>query len=224
MRRGPPAQNYPSAVGLVVSSLVPYLVLSAAVLPLRETISKSIGMSSSMFDLTVALSTGAYSAGTVLAVQLALHLPARRLLVVYESAFVVSSILAAWAPTAGVFAGAFIAQGLCTNLMLIAAVPPLVTSWPAQKMPFTGAIMNLCIFGAVAAGPTLGALQLAAGSWRPQRRARVGVASPGCSPAPPPPSPARGGASIRAARGGAGAATREQALTVRGRRGEHQSL
>lgn len=62
---------------------------------------------------------------------------------------------------------AFIVQGLCTSLMLIAAVPPLVTSWPAEKMPTTAGVMNLCIFGAVAVGPTVGAWQLSGGAWRP---------------------------------------------------------
>ncbi|MFU8875727.1 MFS transporter [Micromonospora sp. SL4-19] len=64
------------------------------------------------------------------------------------------------------FITAFIAQGLLTSLMLIAALPPLVTSWPATKMPISAGILNLCIFGAVAVGPTIGALQAAAGSWR----------------------------------------------------------
>jgi uncharacterized RDD family membrane protein YckC len=30
---------------------------------------------------------------------------------------------------------AFITEGLCTSLMLIAAVPPLVVGWPPEKMP-----------------------------------------------------------------------------------------
>jgi hypothetical protein len=103
----------------------------------------------------------------VLALQFAVHLPARRMLIVYEAMFVVASALTAWSPSGDIFLAGFIVQGLCTSLMLIAAVPPLVTSWPAEKMPRTGAIMNLCIFGAVAAGPTVGALQLNGHNWRP---------------------------------------------------------
>ena len=38
-----------------------------------------------------------------------------------------AAALAAWAPSGPVFAAAFVAEGLCTSLMLIAAVPPLVT-------------------------------------------------------------------------------------------------
>jgi MFS family permease len=167
MFRGPLARSYPGAVGLVAFSLIPYLALVVGVFPLSHTIAKSLGLSPAALDVTIALSTGAYAAGTVVAVQFAVHLPARRMLVLYEAIFVAASILSAWSPNGDVFMTAFVVQGFCTSLMLIAAVPPLVTSWPTEKMPVTGAIMNLCIFGAVAAGPTVGALQLASGGWRP---------------------------------------------------------
>lgn len=69
---------------------------------------------------------------------------------------VAAAVFAAWAPTGPVFLAAFIVEGLCASLMLIAAAPPLVTGWPVAKMPVTGFVMNLCVFGAVAAGPTVG--------------------------------------------------------------------
>lgn len=167
MRRGPLAESYAGAVALVVLSLVPFLALTTAVLPLSSAVAKGVGLSEASFNLTVALSTGAYALGTVLAVQLAVHLPARRMLVVYEILFVAASALAAWAPTGTAFALGFVMQGLCTSLMLIAAVPPLVTRWPARMMPVTGGIMNLCVFGAVAAGPAIGAALAVTESWRP---------------------------------------------------------
>jgi hypothetical protein len=60
-----------------------------------------------------------------------------------------------------------ILQGLCTSLLLIAAVPPLSLGFPASKLRITGMIMNMCIFGAVALGPTIGGLQAEADAWRP---------------------------------------------------------
>lgn len=166
MRRGPLSGSYPGAVALVVCSLVPYLILTVAILPLSKIITADLGISPSTLAVTVSLSAGAYAVGTLLAVQFAVHFPPRRMLLGYEVGFFVASVLAAWAPTATVFIAAFIAQGLLTSLMLIAAVPPLVTTWPATKMPISAGIMNLCVFGAVAIGPTLGALQEAAGGWR----------------------------------------------------------
>ncbi|HEX3796002.1 MAG TPA: MFS transporter [Acidimicrobiales bacterium] len=161
------ANSYAGAAALVIFSLVPYLALTASVLPLSSILAKGVGLSDSSLSLTIALSTGAYALGTVLAVQFAVHLPARRMLILYEILFVIASVLAAWAPTGLVFATGFVAQGLCTSLMLIAAVPPLVTRWPAKKMPMTAGIMNLCIFGAVAIGPSIGARLALATSWRP---------------------------------------------------------
>lgn len=153
-------------MALVVCSLVPYLVLTVAVLPLGELVAASLGISRATLQVAVSLSAGAYAVGTLLAAQFAMHLPPRRMLVVYEGCFLVASVLAAAAPNATVFIPAFIAQGLLTSLMLIAALPPLVTSWPARKMPVSAGILNLCIFGAVAVGPTVGALQADAHGWR----------------------------------------------------------
>ncbi|MEU8262169.1 MFS transporter [Micromonospora sp. NPDC048999] len=153
-------------MALVVCSLVPYLILTVAVLSLGEPISTSLGISRAALQVTVSLSAGAYAVGTLLAAQFAMHFPPRRMLVGYEVCFFVASVVAAGATNATVFIAAFIAQGLLTSLMLIAAVPPLVTSWPAARMPISAGILNLCIFGAVSVGPTIGALQAAAGSWR----------------------------------------------------------
>lgn len=166
-RRGPLADSYAGAAALVVFSLVPFLALTAAVFPLATSISASLGLSKATLYLAVAMSTAGYAFGTVMAVQFASHLPPRRMLVLYETLFVVSSVLTAAAPNGGVFIGGFVTEGLCTSLMLIAAVPPLVTGWPTKKMPITGLVMNLCIFGAVAVGPTVGAVQAALGGWRP---------------------------------------------------------
>lgn len=166
MRKGPLADSYPGAVALVACSLIPFLGLTAAVLPVLPDIGKSLHLSAPTLDIAIAMSTAAYAVGTVFAVQFSLRLRPRRMLLVYETLFVVASLLAATTNDGGVFVGALIVQGLCTSLMLIAAVPPLVTAWPPEKMPTTGGIMNLCIFGAVAVGPTVGAEAGAAMEWR----------------------------------------------------------
>ena len=97
--------------------------------------------------------------GTVLAVQFAQHLPQRRMLLGYAVLLVVGSILAAAAQNAGMFIAGHVIQGLCTSLLLIAAVPPLAIGYPANKLRDTAVIMNMCIFGAVALGPFVGGLQ-----------------------------------------------------------------
>jgi len=165
--RGPLADSYGAAAAMVVAALVPYLGLSAAIQPLTPLLVKQLHTSQQTLNLTTGMANAAYAVGTVLAVQLAQHLPQRRMLVLYASLFVIGSVLAAWAPDLGAFIAGHVLQGLCTSLMLIAAVPPLVIGWPVQKLRYTVVIMNMCIFGAVAAGPTVGGVQAAAHGWRP---------------------------------------------------------
>lgn len=93
--------SYPAAVALVVFSLVPFLLLTGAVLPLAPLISKSLHLSTATLDIAIGLSDAGYALGTVLAVQFAVHLPARRMLLGYVSAFLVAAVLAAWAPNGG---------------------------------------------------------------------------------------------------------------------------
>jgi hypothetical protein len=80
---------------------------------------------------------------------------------------VVGSVLTASAVDAGMFIAGHVLQGLCTSLLLIAAVPPLAIGYPAHKLRDTAVIMNMCIFGAVALGPFVGGLQAEANAWRP---------------------------------------------------------
>jgi hypothetical protein len=46
-------------------------------------------------------------------------------------------------------------------------VPPLALGYPIAKLKTTAMIMNMVIFGAVAAGPAIGGLQAQASAWRP---------------------------------------------------------
>jgi MFS family permease len=113
------------------------------------------------------LGNAAYAVGTVLAVQFAQHLPQRRMLVIYAVFLLVGSVLTAAAQNAEMFIAGHVIQGLCTSLLLIAAVPPLAIGFPAHKLRDTAVIMNVCIFGAVALGPFVGGLQAESHAWRP---------------------------------------------------------
>src|SRR5579875_2039672 len=163
--KGPLADRYLAAAAMVALSLIPYLALSSALPPMQQVIIQKLQISAQTFQLTNGMANAAYAFGTVLAVQLALRLHGRRLLVLYAALLLVASVVAALAPSPGLFIAAHIVQGFCTSLMLIAAVPPLVIGWPVAKMPFTAMIMNLCVFGAVAAGPVIGGIQAGGGDW-----------------------------------------------------------
>jgi MFS family permease len=167
MRQGPLAGRYPAAAGMVIFALVPYLGLSAALQPLTPIIGHQLHMSAQTMSLGLGLANAGYAVGTVLAVQLAQLLPQRRMMVLYAALLVLGSVLAAAAQNSATFIAGHVLQGLCTSLLLIAAVPPLAIGFGLPKIRSTAMIMNVCIFGAVALGPTIGGLQAEAHAWRP---------------------------------------------------------
>lgn len=89
------------------------------------------------------------------------------MLLSYAVLLVIGSVLTAAAQNAAMFITGHIIQGLCTSLLLIAAVPPLAIGYPKDKLRDTAVIMNMCIFGAVALGPLIGGLQAQSDAWRP---------------------------------------------------------
>ncbi len=165
--RGPLVNSYWSAVLLVICALVPFLALSSALESLLPILGKGVHLSPQALSLTLGLSNAAYALGTVLAVQLAVHYPQRRLLVAYASMFTLGSVMSATSLTPGLFIAGHVIQGLFTSMMLIAAAPALVLGWPSKRLPTTAMVMNLGIFGAVAAGPVIGGVQANGGGWRP---------------------------------------------------------
>src|SRR6201986_3682446 len=95
IRPGLLAGRYPAAAAMVVFALVPYLALSAALQPLTPIIAKDLHTSLQTMSLGSGLANAGYAVGTVLAVQLAQHLPQRRMMVLYAALLVIGSILTA---------------------------------------------------------------------------------------------------------------------------------
>lgn len=176
MRQGPLAGRYPAVAAMVMAALIPYLALSAAVGPVTPIIARDLGTSLQAMALGAGLANAAYAVGTVLAVQFAQHFPQRRMMLLYAVILVIGSVLTAVAQNVYMYSAGQILAGLCTSLLLIAAVPPLSLGFPASKLRITGMIMNMCIFGAVALGPTIGGLQAEADAWRPLFLIVAGIA------------------------------------------------
>jgi MFS family permease len=167
MRQGPLAGRYPAAAAMVMFALIPYLALSAALGPITPFITSDLHMSTQSMSLALGMANAAYAVGTVLAVQFSQLLHQRRMMVLYVVLLVIGSVLAAAAQNSAMFIVGHILQGLCTSLLLIAAVPPLALGFGAAKLRSTAVIMSMCIFGAVALGPTIGGIQASAHGWRP---------------------------------------------------------
>ena len=91
MRQGPLAGRYPAVAAMVLLALIPYLALSAALEPLTPIIGQTLHASTQAMALSSGLANAAYAVGTVLAVQLAQHLPQRRVMLVYVVFLVIAS-------------------------------------------------------------------------------------------------------------------------------------
>src|SRR5579884_1013616 len=167
LRPGSLAGRYSAAAAMVIFALVPYLALSAALQPLTPIIAHGLHVSLQTMSFASGMANAGYAVGTVLAVALAQHLPQRRMMVIYAAVLVIGSVLTAAAQNPAMFIVGHVLQGLCTSLLLIAAVPPLALGYGTEKFRETAMIMNLCIFGAVALGPTMGGIQASAHAWRP---------------------------------------------------------
>jgi nucleotide-binding universal stress UspA family protein/MFS family permease len=164
---------------MVILFLVPYLGLSSALQPLTPIIAGQLHMSEQALSLASGLANAGYAVGTVLAVQLAQLLPQRRMLIVYAGLLVIGSVLTAAATGPAMFIAGHILQGLFTSMLLIAAAPPLFLGYPAAKLRWTAVIFNVCIFGAVAAGPLVGGAQASFHAWRPLFWIVAGIAAIG---------------------------------------------
>lgn len=133
---------------------------------LHSAIAHGLGASKFSPQLGEALSNAAYSFGAVAAADLAQRFSQRRLFIVYEAIFVAGSLLALFAPGPAAFVIGRVLQGLGTGLLLVAALPPLVTNFSADKLPVTAIWVNIGLFGAVTVGPFIGGLVAHFHAWR----------------------------------------------------------
>ena len=134
MRQGPLAGRYPAAAAMVIFALVPYLGLSAALQPLTPIIGQRAAHECADDEPGLrAWGTRVTRSDTVLAVQFAQLLPQRRMMVLYAVLLVIGSVVSAAAQNSGMFIGGHVLQGLCTSLLLIAAVPPLAIGFGRQS-------------------------------------------------------------------------------------------
>lgn len=164
--RVPLAGNYPAAVALALLALCPFIVLTTASALFQQELLRALGTSMFGLQLAAGLSNATYAFGAVAAADLTQRIPRRKLFLSCEGLFVAGSLLAALAPGVITFAAGRVIQGLATGMLLVAALPPLVTNHGADKLPTTAAVVNLGLFGMVTLGPLVGGLVGSYGGWR----------------------------------------------------------
>ncbi|HWE63628.1 MAG TPA: MFS transporter [Chloroflexota bacterium] len=104
--------------------------------------------------------------GTVLAADLTQRVGSRRLLLWCLAIFTISSVVAALSPSLSVLVAARVVQGLSSGLLLITAVPPLVTGFPPGRIGSTFTVLIMAFFGVATAGPLVGGVIQQHDLWR----------------------------------------------------------
>jgi MFS family permease len=161
----PLAGSYPAAVSMALVALCPFIVLSTASLLITQL---TADLHTSVFgtQLAEALSDAGYAFGAVAAADLIQRLPAWRVYVLAEAAFAGGSLLSAFAPGIAQFTVGRVLQGVATGLLLVVALPPLITRHGAARVPLSAAFVNLALFGMVTLGPVVGGVAATEKLWR----------------------------------------------------------
>ncbi len=147
-------------------ALSPEFILSTALGQVAPEIATDLDTQQTWISMGNTLSTAALAIGAVVAADLAQRVRNRVLFLSYETVFIVGSLLAVFAPAAGFYVAGHILQGLATGMLLVAALPPLVTSFPVYRLKTTIPAVVIGLFGAVTAGPLVGGLIAQTGAWR----------------------------------------------------------
>lgn len=166
LRRTPWSGSYSAAVALALLGLCPFIVLSTAFLLLQQELISDLGTTRFGTQLAEGLSNGAYALGAVVAADLNRRIATRRLFITCELVFVVGSLLGALAPGIWTFGVGRVLQGGATGMLLVAALPPLVTNHGVHRLPTSAAVVNLGLFGMVTIGPVVGGLAAGFHAWR----------------------------------------------------------
>jgi MFS family permease len=166
LARAPLAGRYGPAVAIALLALCPYIVLTTAATLVSRQVRADLHTSELGLQLASALANALYAFGAVVAADLVKRISARWAYLACEAGFVAGSLMAALAGGIGLFVVGRTLQGLATGMLLVAALPPLVTQHGPERIPSTAAYINLGLFGMVTLGPVVGGAFAAAGAWR----------------------------------------------------------
>ena len=164
--RQPSAISYWLTVAVVLLALCPNLIVSTGLSLMTQGIMRSLHTQQDTLNLASTFSNAGFAFGAVLAAELIQRLPIHRLFLAFEALFVLGSLLTALAPSAPLYIAGHVLQGLATGLLLVVALPPLITGFSVERLSTTAGAVNIGLFGAVTAGPLIGGFVAQAGAWR----------------------------------------------------------
>lgn len=122
--------------------------------------------SASTLQLAQGLAEAGYALGVVLAADLARRVPGRTLYLACVLAVAAGSFACALAGHVAVLIAGRAVAGVATGVLLVVALPPLLTGHGGARVPFTVALLNVGLFGGSAFGTSIGGLSAGPGQWR----------------------------------------------------------
>jgi MFS family permease len=158
--------RYGITIAIVLLALSPNTILTTAYPALLPALAADLRTTELSLQVAEGLSNAGIAAGAVVAAFLGQRYVQRYLFLGYQSLFVLGSVLAAAAPSLGVFAAGRVMQGTTTGFMVISALPVLVTRFGVGRLPVSVLIVNIGLFGSTTLGPLVGGAVAATGTWR----------------------------------------------------------
>lgn len=158
--------RYGLAVLIALLALCPNTVLTTAYGQLLTDLARDLDASQLALQVVEGLSNAGLSVGAVVGAYLAQRFVQRQLFLGYATVFVVASVAAAAAPGVLLFGAGRTLQGLATGMMVVSALPALVTRFGVARLPLSVAIVNVALFGSTTAGPLVAGPVAVSGQWR----------------------------------------------------------
>lgn len=157
--------NYVATLIIAILAIAPFILVTTGQSMFSEDLAK-IGVTKTAAQIVSGLAVAAYAFGAFLGGDLIQRFSQHALYWLCESLFIVGSLVAAFAQSAPMFGFGVVLLGFATGLLLVIALPPLVTTFGAEKMPITAAFVNIGFFGAVTLGPLVGGAVAYGHAWR----------------------------------------------------------
>jgi MFS family permease len=154
------------AVAIALLALSPNTALTTAYTTMLPVLATDLHASARTLEIAAGLSNAGIAVGAVVAAYLGQRYVQRHLFVGYQLMFVAASLAAATAPNVEVFLAGRVLQGLATGLMVIGALPVLVTRFGVARLPVSVAVVNVALFGSATLGPLVAGPVAASGAWR----------------------------------------------------------
>lgn len=162
----PLSDSYPARAALMLLALCPNIIATTALPLSMKVVAADLGTTRVFLELAESGSDAGYAFGAVLGALLIAKRPLRQGLLAAEGLFVTGAALVATAPAVPAFVLGRTLMGFGTGLLLVLALPPLITAFGARRLPVTAALVNVGLFGAVTVGPLFGGEVAAGDAWR----------------------------------------------------------